>query len=228
MGRGLVEPVDDLRDTNPPTHPELLTRLADDFVNHAYDLRHLIRRIVSSAAYSRSSEPSASLPVDDRFYSRATIKPLPAEVLLDAISTVTGVQKKFSDQGSETRAVLLEDGAFPSPTLDLLGRCDRTGTCDAPSASTGISTKLHLITGPLLNQRLADPRGHLQHWLSAGLSDKEILHQLYVLALTRTPTGPEQSYWLSQFKELGPQERSRVWEDLIWSLLNSREFQNIH
>ena len=125
MGRGLVEPVDDFRSTNPATHPELLTELADDFVAHDYDLRWTLRRIALSKAYARSSNALPQNKSDDRFYSHALKKPLAPEVLADAISDVLGVPGAYGDEPEGTRSVSLFDPNTESDALDILGRCAR-------------------------------------------------------------------------------------------------------
>ena len=120
MGRGLVEPVDDFRSTNPATHPELLTELADDFVAHGYDLRWTLKRIALSAAYARSANTLPQNATDDRFYSHALQKPLESEVLADAISDVLGVPDVYGNEPKGTRAISLFDPNTESDALDIL------------------------------------------------------------------------------------------------------------
>ncbi len=227
MGRGLVEPVDDLRTTNPATHPELLDRLAADFVEHGFDMRHTIRTIVSSAAYARDSRTMPGNASDDRFYSHALIRPLPAEVLADAIVDVTGQFDRYGDEPLGTRAVALFDGQTPSRALDVLGRCPRDGSCDSGNAEPGLPQILHFINGELINQKIASPQGRLHRLLSAGQSDKQILEQFYLAALARYPTTVEQTHWLELFRRIPSDKRSAQWEDFLWALLNSREFRSI-
>src|SRR5205085_9136249 len=143
MGRGLVEAEDDLRETNPPSNPELFDALAADFVKNRFDVKHLIRTILNSAAYQRSSRPLAANAADDRFYSRYLIRRLPAEVILDAYSDVTGVPTPFTQVKSNagdsvtpttlyplgTRAVQLPDSLAVSRFLEAFGRAERVQTC---------------------------------------------------------------------------------------------------
>ena len=158
MGRGLVEPVDDFRSTNPATHPDLLTKLADDFVAHGYDLRHTLRRIALSATYARSVNALPRNTADDRFYSHALRKPLEPEVLADAISDVLGVPDKYGDEPEGTRAVSLFDPNTKSDALDILGRCAREASCESSTGPIGgLPRKLHLFNGALLNARIGAP-----------------------------------------------------------------------
>ncbi|QDU37677.1 hypothetical protein Mal4_19930 [Maioricimonas rarisocia] len=224
MGRGLVEPVDDLRATNPPTHPELLDRLARNFLENGCDLRRTIRRIVTSEAYARSSRPLPGNAADSSFYSHAIERPLPPEVLADAITDVTGVAETYGGEPAGTRAVALFDGRAESQTLDVLGRCVRTESCEPEPAAGDLSRTLHLINGPLLNERLRDPEGRLHRLLAEGRSDQEILSEFYLRALSRYPTDAERQQWLDRFADLAGSERSAAWEDFVWALLCSREF----
>ena len=130
MGRGLVEPVDDHRATNPATHPELLDHLARDFVAHGFDVRQLIRTIVVSQAYQRSSLSTGNNHADNRFYSKAILRPLPPTVIVDAVSAVTGISEEFGGLPSDTRANALGDTRIDSEPLDLLGRCSRQAGCN--------------------------------------------------------------------------------------------------
>lgn len=227
MGRGLVEPVDDLRVTNPPSHPELLDQLAEDFVAHQWSLRHIIRRIVSSAAYARSSQRRDANTVDDRFYSHAMGRPLLAEVISDCIADVTGIPETYPNVPAGTRAIALYDSRIPSPYLDVLGRCPRDGSMTAEEASAEtLSRTLQLLNGPLLNGKLVCKGSRVRQWLSEGKQDAEILGALYVRALCRPPSTAEQTYWLEQSSMAT--SREAFWEDFLWALLNCREFRTNH
>ena len=229
FGRGLVEPVDDLRATNPATHPRLLDRLAADFVDHGYDVRHTLRRIATSAAYGRG-ETVAAHRSDDRFYSHARPRPHSAEVMADAIAAVTGVADTYGDLPAGTRAVALYDSLIEAPGLDVLGRCSRTEPCDASAGATaGLARRLHLINGELLNRKITDPDGRLRQLLAAGAVDDEIVETFYLRALGRYPTETENRYWRDQFQAAGDhEERRQRCEDFLWSLLVCREFATNH
>jgi hypothetical protein len=228
MGRGLIEPADDLRDTNPASHPRLLKRLADDFAEHGYDLRRTVRLIVLSAAYARSSRTADESLADDRFYSRALVRPLEAEVLYDAIVDVTGVAEPFEHEGS-VRAVALVGTAAPSPGLDALGRCSREDSCDGDvSAERGLSTTLHLLNGGFINGKITAGDGRLHQLILDGRTDEEIVREFYLLALSRFPSESEAAYWLAQLASESAHERTERLEDFLWSLLNCEEFTTNH
>jgi len=233
MGRGLVEPVDDLRATNPATHPELLTRLAEDFEKHGYDLRHTLRRIAMSAAYSRSRVPvhdestGLSNVSDDRYYSRRVVRELEPEILVDAVCDVTGVPEKFDGLASGIRAVNVFDGRASSEALDILGRCDRSGSCESGGNSGGgLTAKLHWINGKFLNAKIAEKSGRLHQLINGGKADAEIVETFYLLALSRKPSAKERRFWAARFRKAGTsQTRTELLEDFLWSLLSCREFR---
>jgi hypothetical protein len=228
MGRGLVEPVDDLRATNPATHPALLRELAEDFVNHGYDLRHTLRLIALSDAYARSAEVFDGNENDEQYYSHFLRKPLPPEVLADAISDVLGVAEPYGSQPLGTRAVALVDPQIESRSLDILGRCSREDSCesDAGTGDGGLTLKLHLFNGGLLNDRIAAPGSRLVRDLKSEKSAMEIVDSFYLVALQRPPRQPERRYWQTQLSQATQQ--NEVLEDFVWSLLSCEEFVTNH
>ena len=226
MGRGLIEPTDDLRATNPPTHPQLLDRLAADFIAKGYSIRETIRLIANSAAYARVSRATPDNAADRRFYSHALTVPLEAEVLADAIADVTGVAEPYGDQPLGTRAITLFT-APESDSLQILGRCDRLDSCESnDQAAGGLATKLHLMNGPLLNRRITDANGRLHRFMANEVGFSEVTEEFYLRALGRLPTWPEAAYWRKQFGEAA--DREEMLEDFVWSLLNSAEFSTSH
>ena len=230
MGRGLVEPVDDFRSTNPATHPELLTELADDFVAHGYDLRRTLKRIALSAAYARSANTLPQNATDDRFYSHALQKPLESEVLADAISDVLGVPDVYGNEPEGTRAVSLFDPNTASDALDILGRCGRETSCESSAGATdGLQRKLHLFNGDLLNARISVPGSRLDRLVSIGKSPMEIVNEFYLAALSRHPTDTEQQFW-EQHIDVNASANSQhaILEDIVWSLLTCNEFVMNH
>ncbi len=228
MGRGLVEPVDDFRSTNPATHPELLTTLAADFVEHDYDLRHTLKHIALSEAYARSSKALSKNRADDRFYSHALQKPLAPEVLADAISDVLGVPDIYGDEPEGTRAVSLFNPNTESDALDILGRCSRETSCEnSTEATDGLQRKLHLFNGDLLNARIGVPNSRLDKLMSDGKSPMEIVNEFYLAALCRQPTDKEQQFWKQHINiDASANSQRAVLEDMVWSLLTCNEFVN--
>jgi hypothetical protein len=241
LGRGLVEAEDDLRETNPPTNPELLDALAKDFVAHKYDVKHLARTILNSAAYQRSSQPLDTNAADDRFYSRYLVRRLPAEVILDAYSDVTGVPTPFSQVNlgptggvakasypAGTRAMQLPDSQLVSPFLDAFGRAEREQTCACEkSVDASVGQALHLNNGKTLNDKLRDPKSRLSNWLAEKTSDAEVVENVFRLGLSRAPTAEEKMRFLTVLAEAakdGPQARRETLEDVFWAVLTGKEF----
>ncbi len=241
FGRGLVEAVDDLRATNPPSNQELFDELARDFVEHGYDLKRLMRLILNSAAYQRSAEPRPANQADDRFYSRFLIRRLPAEVILDAYAQVIGVPTPFNEiyTGVENerrkidlfplgmRALELPDVRIASDFLDTFGRPDRIQTCSCEREDdSSVGQALHLNNGKTLNQKLRAKDSRIDAWVAQGVSDAEAVERLFVLALARKPTDSEQERFaelLTEAEQDGTGCRQSL-EDLFWAVLTSREF----
>lgn len=221
LGRGLVEPVDDLRPTNPPTHPALLRSLAADFASHQFDLRHLVRTIAGSRTYQLSSTAAPGAPREDRFYSHAYVRPLPAPVFLDAVSQATGVRTEFPAHPAGTRAVELVEVRIPFPALDILGRCSRQAPCDSPGqGGGGLARALHLLNGCTIQAKLRG--GILDELLEKNMPDSAAIDELYLRTLTRLPSPGEKTEWTALFTKT--RDRREPLEDLLWTLLNSREF----
>jgi hypothetical protein len=228
FGRGLVEPVDDLRSTNPASHPTLLDRLTEDFVRHGYDPRHTLRLIALSRAYGRAETAVTGNDADDRYYARSYRRPLEPEVLADALVAVTGVSQSYAGRPTGTRAITIYDPLSPAPSLDVLGRCSRVATCEENAGGGGLPAKLHLLNGELLNAKIADKDGRLAKALAAGKTDAEIVTEFYRLAFGRPPTEKELGHWLARVGKAGPDGRRACLEDFVWGLLNSREFATNH
>lgn len=229
FGRGLVEPADDLRETNPASHPELLQRLADDFADHRYDLRHTLKLLALSSTYGRSHMVRPENAADDRFYSHALKRPLEAEVLLDAISDVTEIPSEFPGLPSGTRAVQVIDPVQIAEPLDVLGRCSRVSGCDERvGAADGVAAQLHLLNGNLLNARITHPKGRLHQHLQMSHSPEEIIRDFYLRAFSRLPEPNELSGWIERVSHHDTKEQQQRLEDFAWSLLNSQEFREQH
>jgi len=238
FGVGLVEKVDDLRMSNPASNEPLLSAAADYLVQHKFDLKALMRVILQSEAYQRSSEPLAENRDEGRFYSRYYPRRMMAEVLLDAIVQVTGVPdefKKVSDidgatqdtkfYPAGTRALQLYDAAIVSPFLKTFGRNEREVTCEcARTNEPSIVQVLHLTNGGSINEKLAAKKNRLTELLAADHSDVDLLDQIYLGTLARYPTEKEREGLLRVLAETRPSEKRQAVEDIYWGVLTSREF----
>lgn len=224
FGRGLVEPVDDLRLTNPATHPDLLALLARDFAANGFRLRHTLRRLALSQSYARSKEILPGNQADDRYYSRAFPRPMEPAVFVDAIQDVTEISEPIAQANFE-RAIHFVDSSLPLPTLDALGRCQLGPSCDAtPTGTYNLSAQLQLLNGAVINQKLRDPRGRLQRQWAENLPLDQIVQEWYLVALSRSASPTELEHWTNELATDDRQEQQKRLEDFAWSLLNSRAF----
>ena len=224
MGRGLVEPIDDMRDTNPSTNEPLLKALSQDFIEHQFDIRQLIRTITTSRVYGLSSQPNVSNARDTQNYSRAYRKRLGAEVLLDAVSDVTGDVQLFAGMPPGTRAVQLWDHRLPSSFLDTFGRPQRKTVCQCERvAETSLGQVLHLMNAPVVSDKIASPAGRAASLAASERSVDEIIGQLYLATFGRPPREAELSAARQAFTADGATRRSAA-ADVLWALLNSAEF----
>jgi hypothetical protein len=224
MGRGLVDPVDDLRATNPPTNAPLLDALADDFRRNGYDLKKLIRTITTSYVYGLSSRPTDRNAGDTRNYSRHYRERLRAEVLLDAVSDVTGVPERFEAMPPGSRAMQAWTVRFSSPFLDSFGRPDpnQDPPCERTSDTTVVQA-LHLMNAPNLHRKISAADGRAVALAQSKMTAAEIVDELYLLTYCRLPTAEEQAACVARFEKPGANRRAVV-EDLMWALLNTPEF----
>jgi hypothetical protein len=242
MGRGLVEAEDDLRETNPPTNKELFDALVNDFVTHKFDVKHLIRTIMSSAAYQRSSAARIENTTDDRYYSHYLVRRLSAEVILDAYSAVTGVPTKFDQvyTGVEggtaatasypagVRALQLPDSQVASNFLNAFGRPERLQTCSCERQQEAtVGQALHLNNGQTLNDKLSSNQCRIEQWLKDKIDSGEAIRRVFELALSREPTPSEMKKFQSILKGVDPKtdnSRREALEDLFWAVLTGKEF----
>jgi hypothetical protein len=223
MGKGIVDPVDDFRDSNPPSNDELLRALAADFAAHRYDLKHLIRTILKSRTYQLSAQPNEFNADDDKYFSKAVTKLLTAEQLLDALCDLTGVPEKFAGLPLGTRAVQLPDGEVNHPFLKAFGQPARELACECERESEGnLGQALQLINGPTVNEKVRHPNNRLGKLLAANASDEAILDELYLAAYCRLPTAEERSKVQEHLRK-NP-DRRKAWEDVLWAIINTREF----
>jgi uncharacterized protein DUF1549/uncharacterized protein DUF1553/Big-like domain-containing protein len=217
LGRGLVEEVDDFRVTNPPTNPALLDALATDLSSHGYDLRHLIRNILNSRTYQLSAEPNDSNHGDSLNYSRYFLRRMMAEQMLDTIAQVTGIPEKYKGYPPGTRAMQVYVGT-PNYMLSTFGRLNREIICERDQQPDIVQT-LHLISGDTIHKKLAQ-------WKPDGaLSDDQQLNRIFLSSLARYPDDAERNQVLGEIKTRG---RGQVFQDLLWAILNSKEFMYNH
>ncbi len=225
MGRGLVEPLDDMRVTNPASNPELLDALAKDFVDHKFSLKHLLRTIMTSRAYQLSSlaGPGNEADAANAYYARYGVRRLTAEQLADALDSASGTQEKYPGLPLGTKAIQLPDAAVKSYLMEVFGRPPRRITCECErTAQPNIAQALHLLNGDFLNKKISAPTGRIEKLLSAKRPMPEMIEELYLVTVSRSPRADELGRAI-QWVRRAPSEREGL-QDLLWALLNSREF----
>jgi hypothetical protein len=232
FGRGLVDPVDDVRDSNPAAHPELLEALATELAGSGFDARRLIRQIVLSRAYQRAAAPHPDSAWDEANHTHARVRRLTAEQLLDSLHAFLGLKPDFEAHGSLTRAAQLP-GIRPvykkaKPTacdqfLVRFGKPPRLSHSDLERANdTALAQVFTLVSGPDLHRWLRDPKNHFQAWIEANPAPAALLDQLYLASLGRPPAPPEREA-LEPLLADAAQRRRQV-EDISWALINAKEF----
>ncbi len=234
MGRGLVDPIDDFRMTNPPGNPELLDALADEFASSGFDLRSLVRTIMNSRTYQLSSEPNASNVDDETCHSRALIRRLGAEVLLDMQSDVLDVPAEFAGYPLGIRAVQipgvkrkrLRDEASKSGDrfLKTFGKPDRILACECERSNETTLKQAFVLIGEGLNERLAAPDSRFQKWSASEISDGQLIDELFWTALSRPPTDVEFDGAMKFIGNSDADTRQGAVQDIAWALMNAKEF----
>ena len=225
MGKGLVNPIDDLRETNPPSNPELLDALATEFVNSGFDLKQLLKLILTSKSYQLSALPTPDNRLDTTFFTHYTLKRLTAEQLLDAINVATGTFEKFPLQPAGTRAIALPDSTYPSYFLDTFGRPLRVQACECErSSDPNLSQALNLLNGDVVNRKVLQGDGRLTRLMrDPKLSDEMLVRTLYLVTFNRPPSNHEVAAAREIFAT-STAGRGVAAQDLFWGLLNSKEF----
>ena len=226
MGRGIVEPVDDFRLTNPPTDQQLLDALADDLVKNRFALRHLMRTILTSNTYQLSAVPTVDNRLDTMFYSRYYPRRMTAEQILDAICQVSGIAEEFPGQPAGTRAQQLPDTKVASAFLDAFGRpLRRSASCECERIQDpNLGQALELLNGTELHERVISDAGLVNRLIQQQLDDRTMLETLYLSALNRLPGTREIEAVLAGVPANDATLRRHYFEDLLWALFNGKEF----
>ncbi|MCI0702404.1 MAG: PSD1 and planctomycete cytochrome C domain-containing protein [Planctomycetia bacterium] len=224
LGRGLVEPVDDVRATNPPSNPELLDALAKFLVENKFDVKKLIVLIASSRAYQTSVTPNATNEKDERNFSRGYFKRPDAEVLLDMICQALGVEEKFAGSPDAKRAVQLWDSKARHDFLKLFGRPSRVSACECErTREPSVSQVLNLLNSLEIQAKLTHEGGTVARLVRDIKDDGKLVEELYLTFFARLPTTNEKAIGLAHLKKYANNRRAAT-ENLAWALLNSTEF----
>lgn len=241
FGRGLVESVDDLRLSNPASNESLMNAISQHLVNNGFDLKQLMRAILASETYARSSTPLEQNAAESKYHSRYYPRRMMAEVLLDSIDQVLETSTDFTTvafPGADsqktdfyptgTKAIQLYDASIDSYFLKTFGRNPREIVCECErSAEPSMVQVLHMSNGETINPKLADPKNRISRWLEQGMSNSEIVDALFMEALARKPSDDEAKNLLSVIAEYGDDRRQAI-EDAVWSVLTSTEFTFNH
>ncbi|HEV3138286.1 MAG TPA: DUF1549 and DUF1553 domain-containing protein, partial [Pirellulales bacterium] len=222
FGLGIVEPIDDIRVSNPASNPELFQSLGDKLTSYNYDFKQLVRDICNSHAYQRSSQANASNEEDTKNFSHSRIRRIPAESLLDCLSQVTEIQEKFQGLPLGARAVQVADGTTSNYFLTSFGRSPRTTVCAAEATTEPtLSQALHLINGDTVARKIGESK-RLQKLIDAGQKPAQIVETIYLACLSRKPS-PEEMQKLEGLLAAEANPRNAV-DDILWAVLNSREY----
>ena len=226
LGRGLVEPVDDFRATNPPSNPELLDALAAHLATSKFDLRGLIRAIAVSRTYQHSTKPNATNNRDEQNYSRALLKSMDAEVLLDAVCQATGVPEKFEGVPAGSRAIQLWDSQVDHYFLRLFGRPTRQTVCECERVTEpSVAQVLHLLNSERVQEKLSHENGFVARLAKRESDNARAADELYLNLFSRLPTDAERQVAVEYLGKAGDSAARRTaLEDLAWTMLNSLEF----
>jgi len=231
LGRGVVEPVDDFRDTNPPSNPALLQALTDDFARHGYRLKPLVRAIANSRTYqlaaSGGPEQSPYGADPDRYFTRARVKMLEAEQVLDAISSATGVPEPFKGYPPGTKAIELPEGGINHPFLQAFAKPVRDVTCEcAREEDPSLPAVLHLLNNAGVLAKVKSPHGRIAGWLKQGKSPAEVTDLLYLATLSRRPTDHERDLTAQYLQSV--KDPLTGLQDVQHALVNLNEFMLRH
>lgn len=223
FGRGIVEPVDDFRDSNPASNAGLLGSLADEFVKNGYSRKWAVKTIMKSRTYQHSSRKNEFNAQDELYFSHANARLLSAEQLLDSICQVTGVNESFAGAPPGTRAVELPEPPTDNYFLKIFGQPQREMACQCErSNESNLSQALQMINGPVVHNKLKDANGRIGKQIAAKKSDEEIITEMYLTAVCRKPTPTELESARQHVTQV--KDRQIALEDIGWVILNSKEF----
>ncbi|HVA50966.1 MAG TPA: DUF1549 and DUF1553 domain-containing protein [Pirellulales bacterium] len=223
FGRGIAEPVDDFRSSNPPAHPELLDWLAADFAAHGFDRKYLLRQIMRSRVYQLAATTNETNADDDRYFSHAYARLLCAEQLLDAIGQATGVPEKFAGFPLGLRAVELPDGEYQNRFLTAFGRPARALACACErDGDSNLGQALELIGGEAIEAQLRSPHGRVARLVNGRANSAAVIDDLFLSTLSRFPSEAERAELVERLDRAA--DRRAATEDLLWALLNHPEF----
>ena len=222
-GRGIIDPVDDIRASNPPSNPELLEALTKDFIAHDFDLKHLIRTIVSTHSYQRSYKSNEWNDGDSVNFSHAAVRRLSAEQLYDSIIVATGSPKQLPGVPKGFRASQLPDSSVQVGFLDMFGRPPRESPCECERTSdVSLGQTLNLVNGPTIAEAIIHPQGLIATQIKAGAKPAKLIEEIYLATLCRAPTKEENARLIKYFAEI--KDPSEAAQDLMWALINSPGF----
>ena len=225
MGRGIVEPVDDFRDSNPASNSKLLNELAQQFAEHNFSRRWLIKTIMNSHTYQRSSRTNDFNKTDEIYASHAVVRMLGAEQLLDAISDVTAMPETFPGVPPGTRATQLPEPPTDNYFLKVFGQPQREMACECErSSESNLSQALQMINGPTVHNKLRSDTGRVNTMIAAGKGDEEIITTIYLAAVSRAPSSGEMQTAMTHIASVPADQRRLALEDIGWAVLNSKEF----
>jgi hypothetical protein len=229
MNVGLVEPIDDLRASNPPSNPELWQALVKEFVDKKFDKKHMIRLILNSRTYQLSAATKPSNEKDQRHYSHYYVRRLPAEVLLDAICQVTGVPETFEGYPVGVRAVQVPDPAVKNYFLGTFGRSERTTACACErNNEVTLPQTLHLLGGDTTLARINNPQSLVPRMLKAKKTDTEIVEEIFFSCLGRQPKETERDAIMRHLAKAGQADHLNALVDVLWAVVNTKEFAFNH
>lgn len=228
FGIGIVHPVDDFSQANPPSNPKLLDELAKDFIAHQFDIRAIERTILNSRAYQLSCRPNPTNQLDRTNYSHSLVRPMMAEVVVDTLNSALGVTENFGADGpADARAIEVGSTRIQNQSLAhvlrIFGRPPRSSACDCQRGlDPALPQTLYRMTDPNVLAKLKAPTGRLQQLLKTDKGDDAVLEELFLATLTRPPTVKEKQSF-ADYRAKRP-DRQAAFTDTLWALINTREF----